>query len=197
MPDDLVEAARSLAELTLAAVLPRRWRHVQGVARRAVELADGLNSSDRDTLLAAAWLHDIGYAPLIAVTGFHPLDGANYLTGEEFPPVVTQLVAYHSGAEVEADERHLLSALLTFPEPPIELLRRRTAADMTTSPDGELVNPRFRIKEILVRYEPDHPVHRAVTRSGPALVATAEDVTAQLHEQQASGELLSGPASGP
>jgi hypothetical protein len=31
--------------------------------------------------VAAAWLHDIGYAPAIAEsgTGFHPLDGARYL----------------------------------------------------------------------------------------------------------------------
>jgi HD superfamily phosphodiesterase len=32
-----------------------------------------------DLLEAAAWLHDIGYSPEIAVSGFHPLDGARYL----------------------------------------------------------------------------------------------------------------------
>jgi hypothetical protein len=29
-----------------------------------------------DDLVAAAWLHDIGYAPELAKTGFHPLDGS-------------------------------------------------------------------------------------------------------------------------
>lgn len=180
MTEDLVDISRTLAEQLLADELPRRWRHVQGVARRAAELADGLNPSEQSTLVAAAWLHDIGYTPVLALTGFHPLDGARFLTGEEFPPAVVQLVAYHSGADVEADERHLLSELATFPEPPRDLLRRLTAADMTTSPDGDPVNPRFRIKEILARYEPEHPVHRAVTRSGPDLIATAEDITAHL-----------------
>ncbi len=30
-------------------------------------------------LVAAAYLHDIGYAPELAITGFHPLDGARHL----------------------------------------------------------------------------------------------------------------------
>lgn len=178
--EDLVDIARGLAEELLAQRLPRRWRHVQGVARRASELASGLTTTDQSTLVAAAWLYDIGYAPEVALTGLHPLDGARFLAGEEFPPTLVQLVAYHSGAEVEADERHLLSDLLAFPEPPSDLLRRLTAADMTTSPDGDLVNPRFRIKEILARYEPEHPVHRAVLRSGPALIAICQGL--EIHE---------------
>ncbi|WP_323098242.1 hypothetical protein [Intrasporangium sp. YIM S08009] len=28
---------------------------------------------------AAAWLHDVGYAPSVAQTEFHPLDGARFL----------------------------------------------------------------------------------------------------------------------
>ncbi len=34
-----------------------------------------------EALVAAAWLHDIGYAPEVTDTGFHPLDGARYLVG--------------------------------------------------------------------------------------------------------------------
>ena len=180
MESDQVAAARALAEELLADELPQRWRHVQGVARRAEDFADGLAAPDGQTLVAAAWLHDIGYAPRLALTGFHPLDGARFLVGEEFDPAVVRLVAYHSGAEVEADERYLLSQLTEFPEPSAELLRRLTAADMTTSPDGDPVDPRFRIREILARYEPEHPVHRAIARSGPDLVAVAEEVAAQL-----------------
>ena len=51
---------------------------------------------------------------------------------------------------------------------------------MSTSPDGLPIDPRFRIREILVRYEPEHPVHRAVTRSGPDLIAVAEAVAAEV-----------------
>ena len=28
-----------------------------------------------DELVASCWLHDIGYAPALRYTGFHPLDG--------------------------------------------------------------------------------------------------------------------------
>jgi putative nucleotidyltransferase with HDIG domain len=58
--------------------LPRRWAHVQGVAARAHSLAPVLGA-DADLLEAAAWLHDIGYAPGLADTGLHALDGARYL----------------------------------------------------------------------------------------------------------------------
>jgi len=180
MPVDMADMARSLAQKLLAQELPRRWHHVQGVARRAAELSADLTSSDRDLFFAAAWLHDIGYAPTLALTGFHPLDGARFLASEEFDPLVVQLVAHHSSAAVEADERHLLTDLAGFPEPPPELLRRLTAADMSTSPDGDPVDPRFRIREILARYEPEHPVHRAVLRSGPDLITTADEVAKRL-----------------
>ena len=52
--------------------------HVQGVAARARGLAPVLGA-DADLLEAAAWLHDIGYAPGLAATGLHQLDGARYL----------------------------------------------------------------------------------------------------------------------
>jgi len=32
-------------------------------------------------LEAAAWLHDIGYAPDLVVSGFHPLDGRASFAG--------------------------------------------------------------------------------------------------------------------
>jgi len=72
-----VDDAAELAGKTLAEPLPRRWRHVRSVARRARWVAKELALSD--DLVAAAWLHDIGYAPELAETGFHPLDGARYL----------------------------------------------------------------------------------------------------------------------
>jgi HD superfamily phosphodiesterase len=58
--------------------LPRRWAHVQGVAARARSLAAVLGA-DADLLEAAAWLHDVGYAPGLDVTGLRALDGARYL----------------------------------------------------------------------------------------------------------------------
>jgi predicted hydrolase (HD superfamily) len=74
----LASRAGHLAQALLQEPLPRRWAHVQGVAARARSLAPVLGA-DAGLLEAAAWLHDIGYAPGLAVTGLHALDGARYL----------------------------------------------------------------------------------------------------------------------
>ena len=75
---ELTEWAYPLAESLLAEPLPRRWKHSLGVADRARTIAPTLGA-DAELLEAAAVLHDIGYAPDLAKTGFHPLDGARYL----------------------------------------------------------------------------------------------------------------------
>src|SRR2546430_1734487 len=85
-------------------VLPRRWVHTQGVAAQARAVGPVLGW-DTDLIEVAAWLHDIGYAPALAVIGFHPLDGARYLRDRtDAAPAVCALVAHHSGAVVEAAE---------------------------------------------------------------------------------------------
>ena len=101
---DSDDAAR-LAEKMLAAELPRRWRHVRSVARRARWTAKQLSLSE--DLVAAAWLHDIGYAQELVETGFHPLDGARYLRRIGIDAQVVSLVAYHSCAEIETEVRGL------------------------------------------------------------------------------------------
>jgi hypothetical protein len=39
-----------------------------------------LPAEERDALLAAAYLHDLGYVPSVAETGLHPLAGVRHLT---------------------------------------------------------------------------------------------------------------------
>jgi HD superfamily phosphodiesterase len=68
-----IDDAAWLARAMLEQALPRRWRHVTSVARRARWVADQLRLSD--DLVAAAWLHDIGYAPELVDTGFTRLMG--------------------------------------------------------------------------------------------------------------------------
>lgn len=95
---ELTEWAYPLAESLLAEPLPRRWRHCLGVAERARTIALVLGE-DAELLEAAAVLHDIGYAPDLAKTGFHPLDGARYLRDvANADERVVQLVAHHSCA---------------------------------------------------------------------------------------------------
>lgn len=71
--NELASWAEHLAQALLQDSLPRRWAHVQGVAAQARSLAPALGT-DAELLEAAAWLHDIGYAPSLVVTGLHSLD---------------------------------------------------------------------------------------------------------------------------
>ena len=136
----LASSAQQLARALLQELLPRRWAHVQGVAARARSLAPVLGA-DAGLLEAAAWLHDIGYAPDLTVTGFHPLDGARYLRDTQHADaLLCRLVAHHSCAIIEAGEHGLAGILsLEFTPAPDALSSVLTFCDMTTSPDGELV----------------------------------------------------------
>ncbi len=97
----LTPCAEQLAWALLQQPLPRRWAHVQGVAARARSLASVLGA-DADLLEAAAWLHDIGYAPGLAVTDLHALDGARYLRdAQHAEAMLCRLVAHHSCAIIE------------------------------------------------------------------------------------------------
>ncbi|WP_336922866.1 HD domain-containing protein [Aquipuribacter sp. SD81] len=170
--------ARELAARWLD-VASNRWRHVQSVGRRAERLvreADNVSSA----LVRAAWLHDVGYAPELAATGFHPLDGARYLAEQGESDEVVALVAHHSGARYEAEERGLAHELAALPKPAADDLDMLTFLDLTTSPQGRVVTVKERLSEILSRYEADDPVYRAVTRSSGELVASVERAQAAL-----------------
>ncbi|MEU2875944.1 HD domain-containing protein [Streptomyces sp. NPDC007070] len=105
---DTPQGASALAE-SLLPRLGNRWPHTQAVAARAQEAVAAVAEADRDLLVAAAWLHDIGYAPELRDTGFHPLDGARYL---EALGASARLVAHHSGAVCEAEQRGLSAELV-------------------------------------------------------------------------------------
>jgi HD superfamily phosphodiesterase len=74
--------AENIACALLEEPLPRRWAHSRGVAAAARTLAPVLGRH-ADVVTAAAWLHDIGYAPAVHGCGFHPLDGARFLRDVE------------------------------------------------------------------------------------------------------------------
>ena len=181
MVKDLITRAKDVAELQLAPMCGR-LAHVRGVAATADKVANSVLRDQRDEVVAAAWLHDIGYGPLVRVSGFHPLDGAAFLRSEGFPSVVSSLVAFHSGASEEADERGLKESLSRFTPPPTDLLDILTYADMTTGPTGDPVTVESRIAEILDRYPASDPVYRAVSRSAPGLKAVVRRVDDQLEQ---------------
>ena len=165
----------------LLAPLGARWAHVQAVAGRAGRVAAAvLPPGERDLLVAAAWLHDIGYAPALAATGLHPLDGALHLQALGVDRRLCCLVARHSGARFEADERGLGAELDAFDQERGPVADALIYADMTTGPAGEPLGFEARIAEILGRYPPGHPVHRAISRSRPTLAAAVDRTARQL-----------------
>jgi HD superfamily phosphodiesterase len=89
--------------------------------------------ADADLLEAAAWMHDIGYAPGLAVTGLYALDGARYLRDvHQADAMLCGLIAHHSYAIVEAEERGLADVVgLEFEPAPYVLLRVRSASGWT------------------------------------------------------------------
>ena len=170
--------AITVAEEELACSLPRRWAHSQGVGRRAAELARRAGA-DADLLESAAVLHDVGYAPRLAVTGFHPLDGARFLRQvHQADERLMRLVANHSFALLEAEERGLRSTL----EEEFPLLENRFLVDalvwcdMTTTPDGQPTTAVERIAEIVSRYGPDSVVGRFIRRAAPEIHAAVRRV---------------------
>lgn len=147
--------------------LEGRWAHVRGVAACAERL--GMPHP----VIDAAWLHDIGYSPEVKDTGMHAIDGALYLQERGWPSEIVRLVAHHTGAWSEAEERGLSEALDQFPAPSDEGLDALTLCDLLVSPSGEPIDPSERLEEILTRYGSEHPVHRAVTRSQGDLLTRA------------------------
>jgi putative nucleotidyltransferase with HDIG domain len=179
----LTEWAYSLSESMLAEPLPRRWAHSLGVAERARSLQPILGE-DAEVLEAAAVLHDIGYSPSIAVTGFHPLDGARFLRDEENADErVLRLVAHHSCALLEAEQRGLRDELAgEFDLERPELVDAMIYCDMTTTPDGTRTTPADRLDEIAERYGPADIVTRFIKTAGPEIRAASERVASRLAE---------------
>jgi HD superfamily phosphodiesterase len=187
------EIARKLLEVSL----PRRWSHVQGVAARARSLAS-LLGDHADLLETAAWLHDIGYSPELADTGFHPLDGARYLRATHHADdLLCRLVAHHSCAIIEAEERGLADTLSSEFMPVDGLLADALIyCDMSTGPDGQALPVEQRLAEIAGRYGPEHLVTRSIRRSSPLLIAAVRRVQTAMRQprRQAPMRLPAMPA---
>ncbi|WP_405913025.1 HD domain-containing protein [Streptomyces sp. NBC_00963] len=177
--------ARAVAGAELSEPLPRRWAHSQGVARRAAEVA-GVLGDDAELLTSAAVLHDVGYAPRLAATGFHPLDGARFLRDiHAADDRLVRLVANHSLALLEAEERGLRDVLeAEFPLLDDQrLVDALVYCDMTTTPDGEETSVDARLAEITARYGSDSLVGRFIRRASPGIRAAVGRVESALVAQ--------------
>lgn len=163
----------------LLAPLGARWLHTQGVVERAREVGRALEPADAEVLVAAAYLHDVGYAPELQETGLHPLDGALFVRacGHER---LAGLVAFHVSARAEASERRLLEELCAFKDERSVVSRALTYCDLTTDADGRLVEPAERFAGIWSRYGPDSPEVLALARSMRSLLDDVRMVESML-----------------
>lgn len=185
-PGELVGRARFLSALLLSGT-GDRWQHTRAVARRAREAVPAVTATGGqhagEVLVAAAWLHDIGYAAPLVDHGFHPVDGAQHLRATGWPEEVVALVAHHSGARFTAAERglgHLLDdydAELGHRTPVAQAL---VWADQTTGPAGELVGVEERAAEVLRRHGPDSAQARCAAERVPAILGDAAATEARL-----------------
>jgi putative nucleotidyltransferase with HDIG domain len=176
-----VDAARTLTEILLRD-LPDRWAHSAGVADRAEQLAVTVAPTDQETLVAAAWLHDIGYSDRLHDTGFHPLDGATYLRRHGWPTRICGLVAHHSGALFVARAHGLDTELGRFPRELSPVSDALTYADQTVGPGGRPMTLDERMSEMLARRGPDSLQAQVHHLREPHLRATAQRVERRLSE---------------
>jgi hypothetical protein len=101
----------------------------------------------------------------------------NHGPAQHADAMLCRLVAHHSYAIVEADERGFADVLgLEFEPAPYVLSSVLTCCDMTTSPDGELVPVERRLAEIHHRYGRGHLVSRSIQRATPMILRAVEDV---------------------
>lgn len=159
--------------------LGRRWVHSQAVAERAQTVGAVLAAEEADLLVAAAYLHDVGYAPPLAVIGFHPLDGARWLADQGYGRLAG-LVAHHSGSKYEADVRGLSGELAQFPNEDGVVSAALAYCDLTTGPDGQPMTPEERLADVEVRHGGDSPVVVGLRRAWPELMVAVGTVEERL-----------------
>jgi putative nucleotidyltransferase with HDIG domain len=149
----------SAADLTRSILYsdPDRLAHSQAAARQAELLALAVDQESALLLVAAAWLHDIGYAPGLRDTGYHPIDGARHLQSIGWPPAICNQVAHHSGARFVAAVLRLDRQLDPYPFSQDALSDALTVADQTTGPHGEAMTVEQRMSDMLRRHGPNSP----------------------------------------
>jgi hypothetical protein len=184
-----VSDARELACRVLAGN-PERIRHSAGVATRAASLARAVPDTAVGVLVAAAWVHDIGYALALRNTAFHPLDGALFLRSIGWEPLLCDLVAHHSGSRFVAAANGLEAALADFEFIEDPLSDALTVADQTVGPNGVPLSVEDRLLDMLDRHGSDSPNARAHPRRQAYIRAAFERVSSRMKADHADLSVL-------
>lgn len=130
-----------------------RALHIRSVVRLA-EYLDRRLALGGD-LRRAACYHDIGYADVASVTGFHPVDGALLARRHGLPHIVAEAILHHTGAFHEM--RAHRSDLATYYGASCKMLdslvsRALTFCDLRSGVSGGLVSAQHRIEDIRRRH---------------------------------------------
>jgi hypothetical protein len=175
----LEEWAAAEAERLLSS-LGDRWDHVRAVGECAGEVGAILDQEDRPYLVAAAYLHDIGYAPGLQRTGLHQLDGAYYVRslGAER---LARLIAHHSEARFEIRLRGFATELATYEREQSWVSDALTYCDLTTGPTGLPMTFEDRVAEVEQRYGEGEIVD-ALRQATPCLVGAVERTKDRLRQ---------------
>jgi len=150
-------------------------------ARQVGRVGDLLEGPWQSAMTEAAWLHDVGYSDRLAVTGFHPRDGARWLRDRGWPVETCCLVAWHTAAGVEGQLRGLDDALRAeFDLPPSLVVAALAWADLTASPAGQLWSVGRRLADMLRRHPADSIVHCATVVALPVLWGAVREIESRL-----------------
>lgn len=182
-PSPLVRDAEDLTRQLLSEDSDR-LAHSKYAASIAEVAADVLGLADPQALIAAAWLHDIGYLPALSRTGFHPLDGALFLAEEGWPDETVLLVAHHSHADVLASYYDVEAHLAVLDHARAEAEDILAYADLRSGTTGMGALADQRIAEMRIRHaeNPSVPVDVREARY-ELLLRTAARVSAALNAQ--------------
>lgn len=163
-PLAVIDAAAALAAELLDGV-GSRLDHSIAVAHRAEQLTANWVQDQREQVIAASYLHDIGYSPKCRRTGWHPYDGARWLAKHDHDSALCRLVMWHTAAWHEGRLRGLLDdAVAQFGQPNPESIGSAilAAADLSTGPAGQLMTIDERLADIKRRYSSTSVVARAL-----------------------------------
>lgn len=159
------------------ASFPSRLRHILVVSeltRQTTRDINELNPSivlDENLAYCSALLHDVGYLEPLAVTGFHPLDGYNYLSRVGYL-TIAKIVIEHSSSREEAN---LLG--LVLPAGTDNLIAKVLSSwDMRVKQGGAIVTYDERLHDIAERYGEDSLVYRANIAAKPRITEVIEEI---------------------
>jgi len=164
--------ARDVAREVLAD-LPCRLAHSLQAGAQAEHVMRAVPPADAQLLVTAALLHDIGYAPALHRTAFHPLDGATFLLELGASERLAGLVAHHSEAWLLASTKGLLTALNRFPNERSPVTDAVTYADMTAGPCGAPMDVTDRLADITARHAHEPSALRSARSARQPLLRAA------------------------